>query len=65
MGAERREVTPSHLNWWHQIMDYSGEGKGKEAGSMGGLDGSALPARSPPTPPPPPARTRSSVYNTL
>ena len=37
-------------------MDYTGEGKGKEAESTGGLNGPALPARSPPAPPPPPAR---------
>ena len=56
MGAERRGGTPRRLNWWHQTMDYTGEGVGKEAGSTGGLNGSALPARSPPTTPPPPAR---------
>ena len=54
--AERREGTPRRLNWWNQTMDYTGEGKGKEAESTGGLNGPALPARSPPAPPPPPAR---------
>ena len=28
-------------------MEYIGEGEGEEAGSTGGLDGSALPARLP------------------
>ena len=56
MGAERRGGTPRRLNWWHQIMDYTGEGVGKEAGSTGGSNGLALPARSPPATPPPPAR---------
>ena len=58
MGAERREGTPRRLNWWHQTMDYTGKGEGKEAGATGGLDSSALLARSPPAPapPPPPAR---------
>ena len=37
-------------------MDYTGEGEGEEAGTTGGLDGSALPDRSPPATPPPPAR---------
>ena len=56
MGAERRGGTPRRLNWWHQTMDYTGEGVGKEAGSTGRSDGLALPARSPPATPPPPAR---------
>ena len=56
MGAERREGTPHRLNWWHQTMDYTGEGEGKEAGSTGGLISSARLARSPPAPPPLPAR---------
>ena len=37
MGAERQEGIPRRLNWWHQTMDYSGEGVGKEAVSTGGL----------------------------
>ena len=37
-------------------MDYTGDDEGEEAELTGGLDSSALPARSPPTLPPPPAR---------
>ena len=55
MGAERQEDTPRHLNWWHQTIDYTGEGEGKEAGATGGLNSSTPLARSPPaTPPLPP-----------
>ena len=68
-GAERREGTPRRLNWWHQTLDYSGEEEGEEAESTGGLNSSALPARSPPIPtspsarcaPAPPWRSQSSV----
>ena len=56
MEAERRGGTPRRHNWWHQIMDYTGEGVEKEAGSTGGSNGLALPARSPPATPPPSAR---------
>ena len=34
-------------------MDYTGEEAGEEAGSTGGLNGLALPARSPPATPRP------------
>ena len=56
MGAEHREGTPRRLDWWHQTMDYYGEGEEKEAESTGGLNGPALPARLPHAPQPPPAR---------
>ena len=54
--VERLEGTPCRLLWWQQILDYSGEEEGEEAGHGGGLDSEAPPARSPPPPPPPPAR---------
>ena len=60
MGAKRWEGTPRRLKWWHQTLDYTGEDEGEEAESTGGLDSSALPARSPPMPPLP-RRPRSPV----
>ena len=53
MGAERREGTPRRLCWWQQVLDYSGEAEGGEAGPTEGLDSLASPARAPPAPPPP------------
>ena len=56
MRVERRESTPRCLNWWHKVLDHSGEEEGVEAESTGGLDSQTLPDGSPPTPPPSPAR---------
>ena len=60
-GAERQEGTPRRLCWWQQVLDYSGEAEGGEAGPTGGLDSLASLARALPAPPPPPARRVSPV----